>query len=285
MQRRKKGQSHIKQSIGFLLPLLISFFGNFTYFYGNQMEGTLLNKDLTQYKTTFKKTYENAVSGLNNSTGINDLETKLRAELQLLKFQMETPPKGYGKAAKKKWANIIKLFSDYNSTYNGSPGASMTQIHVKKYINFENSAMNYFNSLKDSKENEVNSKLAVLTSLYKPVNTVADSLLKSGNEEQLKSGGVDLIKKIKSVNDDIGQKSKGFLNAYIYDPLLAYNPVNAKDVKSVLSSAFVKKDNNSATTFSIILSLVIDLATLGFVFLALSYNKQKKSTNSGPRQL
>ncbi|MDX6746978.1 hypothetical protein SHK09_09265 [Polaribacter sp. PL03] len=285
MERRKKGESHLKQSLGFLLPLLISFFGNFTYFYGNQMEGSLLNKDLTEYKTTFKKTYESAVSGLNNSTGLFDLETRLKGELKLLKFQMETPPTGYGKEAKKKWGEIALLFSDYNLKYNASSQSSMTKIHVKKYINFEKAAMSYFNSLKDSKENEVNTKLNELTSLYKPVNIVADSLLKSANEVQLKKGGVDVIKKIKSVNDDIGQKAKGFLTAFTYEEVSDYEAVNAKNIKSVLDSAFVRRDNNSATVFSIIISLIIDLATLGFVFLALSYNKERKYTSTGPRGL
>jgi hypothetical protein len=285
MERRKKGLSHLKQSIGFLLPLLISFFGNFTYFYGNQMEGTLLEKDLTYYATTLDKSYEAGKSGLNNSTGLNDLETKLKAELKLLKFQMETPPKGYGKEAKKKWANIIQLFSDYNLKYNGSASTSLTKIYNQKYYNFENAALGYFSSIKDSKETEINTKLSELSNLYDPVSIIADSLLKSGNEEQLKTSGEDAIKKIQRANNLIGAKSKGFLPDYNYTELKEYEVVNAKNIKSVLNSAFVRKDNNSATVFSIIISLVIDLATLGFVFLALSFTKQKNKTYSGPRSL
>ncbi|WP_420574587.1 hypothetical protein [Kordia sp.] len=286
MERRKKGESHLKQSLGFLLPLLISFFGNFTYFYGNQMEGTLLEKDLIFYSTTLDKSYENAKSGLNNSTGLNDLETKLKAELKLLKFQMETPPKGYGKAAKKKWQNVIQLFSDYNLKYNGSSSTSMTKIYNQKYNNFESAALSYFTSIKDSKQSDINSKLAELTTLYEPAGKAADSLLKSGNEELLKLNGVDAIKKIRKANNLIGEKAEGFLpDDYDYEELGEYEAVNAKNIKSVLNSAFVRKDNNSATVFSIIISLIIDLATLGFVFLALSFTKKKTNTYSGPRSL
>ncbi len=286
MERRKKGESHLKQSLGFLLPLLISFFGNFTYFYGNQMEGTLLNKDLTRYATTLDNSYQAGKSGLNNSTGLNQLEATLKAQLQFLKSEMETPPKGFGSASEKIWNVIIQLFIDHNAKYGNNVDNPNTRIYkTRGYTYYENAAMNYFNSLKNTKEAEINSKLTELNNLYDPVSKLADSLLKSGNEELLKLNGIDAINKIRKANNDIGSKSKGFLPDFNYTQLKEYEGVNAKNIKSVLNSAFVRKDNNSATVFSIIISLIIDLATLGFVFLALSFTKKKTNTYLGPRSL
>ncbi|CAM1364552.1 hypothetical protein [Tenacibaculum xiamenense] len=288
MQRRQKGMSHTKQIFGFLLPLLISFFGNFAYFYGNQMEGTLLNKDLTAYETTLSRTYQDAVSELTNGTGLDELEAKLKAELELLKIQIEQKQYGgCGTECIKKWNEIIQLFRDYNTKYNNSQVTNLTKVYVKTYSNFELTALNYFKGLKSTKESEIKRKIGQLTPVYEPLKIVADSLLKQENKVQLKSGGVDLIKKIKGANDNIGAKAMGFLKGtnYSFTPLNEYEGVNAKNIKSVLESAFIKKDNTSATVFSIILSLVIDLATLGFVFLALSYNKQKRKANTGPKEL
>lgn len=288
MQRRQKGENHLKQSLGFLLPLLISFFGNFTYFYGNQMEGTLLNKDLTHYSNTIDGTYLTAKSGLERSTGLNALEVKLNGELALLKNQMEGQKgfEGYGKESDKIWRKITALFSDYNKDYNEGATTRLTEVHdKKKYTNFENTALSYFKSLRLTKGIEIQRKTDELTALYDPVNQEAELLLKSGNEDQLKLNGVDAIKKIRQANNQIGKTSKGFLTNSSFTELEDYEGVNAKNIKSVLTSAFAKRDNDSATIFAIVLSLVIDLATLGFVFLALSYNKQKKQILSGPRQL
>ncbi|WP_075343823.1 hypothetical protein [Tenacibaculum agarivorans] len=291
MTLREEGKPHFKQSVGFLLPLMISFFGNFPHFYGNQMQGSLLNEEVTHYKTTLTNTYNTAINklerkrlderqGIESKNELDILKTNLDADLKELKAQIQDG--GCKGMCRQKWEEIRSLFMEYNKVHNGTNNAPphISQIFTKSYNQFENLAMSNFKALLNKQKNEIENidgqidldiKLLNDTD-YSNLVKLSDTLLMAQNEERLKIEGGNLLKRIKATNDDLGQKASK-LPGYEFTILPAPEEVNTKNIKGVLESAFIKNDNSSATIFSIILSLIIDLAVLGFVFLILSFKK------------
>ncbi len=289
MERRVAGKPHLKHIFGYLLPLAISFFGNFNSIYSAQMKGELVADELSIYSTTLNNTYNTAISEMDKSTGLFDLKTNLDAELSNLKFQMETPPKGYGKEADKKWKEIIKLFSDYNLEYNGSSTTNMTRIHVKTYDNFQNAATSYFNALQKSKIADLDRILDPVKANYKKVNDRYDLMVKN---DSIKAGGFQMLEDLRKTNNDlIGNPVKSYLGSlnkvdFKFTELAESDVRQLSNIGHSLESAFVKWENPVATFFASFFSLIIDLIPLGFLFLVFPYNSNKrKNATTGPRSL
>ena len=98
-EARVNGQPHFKLILGYLLPLGISFFGNFNAFYSGQMKGELLEMELGRYETTFETTFANGLSQVKASTGLGPLELQYKTQLGKLKNQIEQQG-GYGSLAR-----------------------------------------------------------------------------------------------------------------------------------------------------------------------------------------
>ncbi|HAA17155.1 MAG TPA: hypothetical protein DCE41_37760 [Cytophagales bacterium] len=305
-EKRKKGEPHLREAFGFLLPLMISFFGNFAYFYGGQMEGTLLEEDLTKYRTTLTKTYNDAIGGLtmkqqNQIDSIeakNDLEnlrTMVESELSALESQINDG--GCFGLCDQKWEDIKQLFTDYNIRKTGSAGIPLDDAFTKEYSIFEEKALGRLEELEEGEEREIEKIKQIIqrhkdhidnTTDFVPQIALAVDLLKSSNRDRLLNEGEMLIKDIKRTNDDIGLYTSPILNDFSYTELMPYEGINRRNFKGVLKNAFIDIVNPAATFISTILSLVIDLATLGFVVLIL-VNVRRRSSNKriirGPQRV
>lgn len=304
MERRSKGENHVIQALGFLVPLLISFFGNFTHFYGDQMEATILDRDLVKHKTTLTQTYADAKNGLTqiklkkidsvkSKNELAEFSTILKSELALLKNESEDVK--CGKLCLQKWKDIQSLFKTYYENHNlaNPPLKNLPRPSDRNFTRFRKDAEGALNALERGQAQEIKQVETLINTKVKELDATdyaklvkeAESLTEKDNEEQLKSKGVNLIKNIIATNNNLGQKASS-IEGFKFQKLAPYDGgVNSKSIKSVLNSAFVKGDNNSATIFSFIISLVIDLATLGFVFLAISFNQKQHIKRRGPINL
>jgi hypothetical protein len=269
MDRRKNGLPHLKQVIGYLIPLSISFIGNFTYFYGNQVESTLLKKDLIHYSKVFDNTYENSKSSLINSTGLKEFKIKIDAELSQLNNQINKQGayNGYGSKAKEKWNEIKKIFDDFN-------GTTLTEPGEKTYKRFETTTLDAYEAIAKSKSENIKETVDFVDNTYEELHKRVEKLKKGANSDLLKIEGEDLINDLKAANDKIGDKTLGELNDFEYENLVPYKKVGAKNPIQTLENA-LKFENPVATISSIFFSLIIDLITLVFIFLAFSYTKNK----------
>lgn len=292
MERRVAGEPHFKHVFGYLLPLAISFFGNFNSIYSAQMKGKLVADELAVYSTTLNNTYNAAVSEMEKSTGLFDLKTNLDSQLEQLRVQMEDQGayNGFGKEAKKKWDEIDQLFKDYNTKYTGYKIGELTKVHnTTRYRNFENTATRYYKSIAVSKQSELDRVLEPIKSNYKIVIDNYDSMVKN---DMIKSMGFQMLEDLRKANNEMGNTVSNHL-ASLTNPInFQYTPLNESDqrqlgtIKHSLESAFVKWENPTASVFSSFFSLIIDLIPLGFLFLVFPYNSNKrKNQRTGPRSL
>lgn len=291
MERRVAGKPHLTHIFGYLLPLAISFFGNFNSIYSAQMKGKLVSDELAVYSTTLNTTYNSALSEVDKSTGLTNLKANLNLRLTQLKNQMNTVPRGYGSEAKKEWAQINLLFENYNQQFlNGSSGKLTKVYNTTKYKNFENTALQYYNALETSKLTEINKVIDPIEAKYNTVNNKYDLMVKN---DEIKSLGFQMLEDIRKTNNEvIGNPVKSYLSNLNNSSEFSFKELKESDqrqlgtIKHSLESAFVKWENPTASIFSSFFSLIIDLIPLGFLFLVFPYNSNKrKSAPTGPRSL
>jgi hypothetical protein len=291
MERRVAGKSHLTHIFGYLLPLAISFFGNFNSIYSAQMKGKLVADELAVYSTTLNTTYNSALSEVDKSTGLSNLKANLNLRLTQLENQMNTIPRGYGKEAKLEWAEINQLFENYNKQFlNGSSGKLTKVYNTSKYGNFENTALQYYNSLEKSKLTEIDKVLDPIKNKYNAVNEKYDLMVKN---DEIKSLGFQMLEDIRKTNNEvIGNPVKSYLSNLNNSSNFSITELKESDqrqlgtIKHSLESAYVKWENPVASFFATFFSLVIDLIPLGFLFLVFPYNsRNRRNKLSGPRSL
>jgi hypothetical protein len=293
MERRVAGTPHNRIVLGYLLPLGISFFGNFNAIYGAQMKGKLVATELAVYSTTMNNTYNAAVSEMDKSTGLFDLKINLDSNLAQLRVQMEDQGafNGYGDEAKKKWTDINQLFNNYNKKYSDYNSGELTKVqNTNRFQNFENTAINYYESINQSKQLELNRVLDPVKANYKEVNDRYDSMVKN---DSIKALGFQMLENLRKTNNEkIGNPVKNYLGSLTNTVDFEFTALEESDqrqvgtIKHSLESAFVKWENPTASIFSSLFSLIIDLIPLGFLFLVFPYNSNKRNTSpAGPRSL
>ncbi|WP_405570139.1 hypothetical protein [Winogradskyella sp. Asnod2-B02-A] len=293
MEKRIAGIPHKMLILGYLLPLGISFFGNFNAIYGAQMKGELVGSELAVYSTALNNTYNSAISAMDKSTGLLDLKVNLDSELEQLRVQMEEqgPYNGYGKAAKKKWTDINNLFENYNIKYLDHSIGELTKVqNTTKFNNFKKTAISYYNSIEKAKQAELNKVFDPIKSKYKIVNDQYDSMVKNDSVKVL---GFQMLEDLRKTNNEvIGNPVKGYLGSLTNKVDFNFNELKESDqrqvgtIKHSLESAFVKWENPTASIFASFFSLIIDLIPLGFLFLVFPYNSNKrKQIPTGPRRL
>ena len=291
MERRVAGKPHLTHIFGYLLPLAISFFGNFNSIYSAQMKGQLVADELAVYSTTLNTTYNSALSEVNKSTGLQNLKTQLDAKLGQLEYQINTPPRGYGGEAKKIWSEINQLFNNYNDQFlNGGSGQLTKVYNTSKYSNFKNAAYQYYNSLENSKLTDLNTLMNPLKKRYTKVSNEYDLMVKN---DEIKSLGFQMIEDISKTNNEvIGNPVKSYLSNLNNSSNFSFTELKESDqrqlgtIKHSLESAYVKWENPVASFFATFFSLVIDLIPLGFLFLVFPYNSgNRKNKITGPRSL
>lgn len=272
MERRKNGQPHLIQTLGYLVPLGISFIGNFTNFYGNQVEANVLKDDLAQYVQTFKSTHSASIIVLDKSTGLVKLEEDLNNKLAQLKEQYDEG--GWATNCDIDWNAIKKLCNGDLTKINGAKTYSKAAKRVRQYLA----------SLKSSKNANIDGIKDRINIIYDPIISQVDTLEK--DKEALKIDGSFLINKISVANNDLAQITIGEVPDFTYTELENYIKVGKENPMQTLKHAWSAENISSIETITAtFFSLIIDLVTLAFIFLAIPYSKQRNKSFSGPRSL
>lgn len=271
MDRRQKGLPHLPQTLGYLLPLGISFIGNFTNFYGNQVEGDVLKTELAQYSKTFKKTYQGSIAALDKSTGLTEFKEELDKRLSQLEAQTKS---GWGFNSSEEWKTIQDLCDNKLTPIYGN-----RTYQKAKYI-----AESYFSSLERSKNQDINIIKDQVNDIYSPFEMQIETVSKDKNI--LKKEGSNLMNNIKESNDNIGEITRGKLVDFKYETLDPHIKISKENPMVTLNHAWSSKNIGSMETITAsFFSLIIDLITLVFIFLALPYKRQRKNKPTGPRSL
>lgn len=282
MERRKKGEPHLKQVLGYIFPLAISFFGNFTFFYGNTIQASSIKIELAKYSQTFDDTYHSAISILNDSAGIPEVNAKVLDMKNQLKAQSDPSLGWWGIKADAEWNKI-------NAHFKNELGTDLTPISTKnkkkKYSEAETIIDLALQSIVQTKTIDLNRTTDPINSIYTPLHKLSDSLKKDENKKALKSSGEDLINNIKAANDIIISKTKFIAPSFFGKPLNPFISSSASNPIQALEHAWKHKTKSIAPAQSMFFSLIIDLVTLGFIFLAFSYNKTTRRKKNIARTL
>jgi hypothetical protein len=284
---RLKGKPHRAQVLMYIIPLALSFFGNFNAFYSTQMRSVLYDREIMAYESTLINTNKNAQGALLASTGVNALKSQVSNYLTSINSQYSQikGKEGWGKECEKDW---IALESYLNQE--GSP-ARMTHLQndvmgLDRLTAVQNLSNAFMNSIISTRQAQVAPTLAVSDSLYRTVTTSISDAKRNG---QIRDEGALILDELVKANNTIGANTDGYLKAigsdgFAYDYLEPSNETQIGTIKHTIQSAFVKWDNPSATFFSFFLSVIIDLAALLYILVFVPYNKNTRGARvGGPR--
>lgn len=279
--RRINGRPHLWQSVMYIIPLAISFLGNFNAFYSNQMRDDLLEQDVTRRQKNLVETHSRARTALEASTDLKKLELEMSSQLSSIQNQFNggAGKRGWGVECQRDWQHLRKLLEDANTS-----GARLTNFSYGlddegKMRAARNIAETYFKTIKIAKQNEIRPRL---NSIDSRLNEAMAEIERVQNAKSIKQDGNELIALITNNNNAIGADIKGYLGSFTYQELEASFNKEIGTIKHSFTSAFVEREQPATAAVSLFLSLVIDLAALLYIMLFVPYNKNRSGGRLGP---
>ncbi|MGO2358198.1 MAG: hypothetical protein ACTH6S_11715 [Mesonia sp.] len=286
-ESRLKNEKHSLKIFMYLIPLGLSFFGNFNAFYSNQMKSSLLRQEVSIYKFNLTQTRDIAVQEIESTINLNAFKKEYDAKWTDLKTEFyDAKPPSWGPKAQAKWVALCVFLQKEG-------GAIKVRDQGKSKNNYlpnaEVFSENTFNSLLESKKNIIKQPLDYIDSKYQPVISEIDSL---SNLSKPVYNSVLLDKMVEAENQ-IRSKAESFLkeeNIFDYPKLMPSSENEIGTIKHTINSAFVKRENISATVFSLFLSLIIDLAALLYIIVFIPFQSGKNGrggrlSSNGPNRI
>lgn len=282
---RLQGKKHLLKVFMYIIPLGLSFFGNFNAFYANQMKDNLLKNEITKYKYTLTQTRDISVRKINESIGLDFLEEQYKQKLNDLNTEYyDAIPPSWGPRAQSKWVELVAFLKKEGGEIKVSAQGKNKQYYLSNAQAFSEST---YKTLVASKEKQVEEPLTYIENKYTPVINQIDSL-SNLSKPVFKSNMLD---KMVEAENQIRTKTESFLNTkdvFDYPPLKPSSENEIGTIKHTINSAFVKKENPAATAFSLFLSLIIDLSALLYIVVFIPYNSSSKKggrINNGPKRI
>lgn len=279
-ERMMKGENYNNMLLMYIIPLGISFFGNFNAFYSNQTESIFLKEETRAYRTQLTGTYDEASQAIEKYADLNTFERNYASHLEKLKIEFNNPPKGWGREAEKRWVELI----DFLNEEGGSLSANVLG-QTKDQVRYDRALANADRESKNisrSRSGNVNPIVDYIFDKYEPVNDKIESLTTGSNPDF----DASLLDDIVEAENAIRTKVASFLNKpeeeVFSTEKLTPNSVNeAGTIQHTLKKAFIEWEIPSATLFSLFFSLIIDLAAL--LYIIVFYKKPKNKITTGLR--
>ena len=286
--RRLEGKSHHWQALLYIIPLAISFFGNFNAFYSSQVRNQLFDQEVTDYERVLRETKTNAIAALDSSMGIVPLVAKHDQLMQNLESEAKGVLgfSGWRTRAEAEWQKVRNNLSKADKSGTPVPDLDPRMSESQKLGAAKRAAQDVISRI-------VNTRQSQIAPVKSFVNATSDSALAEIKRVKIAKGlnarGRVLLDEIIEANNSIGSKTDAYLrkNAgtdFNYDRLETSDENQLGTIKHTISSAFVKWDNPTATWFSLFISLIIDLAALFYILLFVPYDKKRGRAriNNGP---
>ncbi len=281
-QSRLDGKRHIWQVLLYIVPLGLSFFGNFNAFYSQQMQNELYDKEITNYERVLQATHDESIQALHSSAGLVPLKTSKDMALASLEAQYrgDGGSPGWADECERDWNKLKSILERADplgsKISNFNPGVQNKMVAAKALAN------SYFNQLEENKMNEIDPLIRDIDTRFHKVDSVVHRArtLKTLNED-----GREILDDIIKANNQIGTKTKSRIGDFPFVELETSEHNQIGTIKHTLKSAFVDKESPSATFFSIFLSLIIDLSALFYILLFVPYNTVGGNRSRGPRRV
>lgn len=281
-ERRLEGKPHHWQTVFYIVPLGLSFFGNFNAFYSQQMQNELYDKEITRYEQVLQATHDKAIAALDSSTGLSDLEISMETKLGQIRIEFEgkyTVP-SWGPECIKGWHELQAMLRDADPNQSELTTPKTDKSNMMNAVDFI--ARDYFQKLQTSKNKKIEPLKTAINSSYNET----DSLIQKYRKDRtLNEHGRELLDKIVKSNSFVGSKVNAHLKTFHYQSLETSDENQIGTIKHTVKSAFVDKNSTSATFFSIFLSLIIDLSALFYILLFVPYDTVGGNLSRGLRRV
>lgn len=277
-KRRLLGQKHILLVIMYIVPLGISFFGNFNAFYANQTGEDFLKNEIVAYKTQLNNSYAEAVQNIESSVDISAFIRNYNSYLAQLDTEFNKPPKGWGKMAQQRWVELTKFLNEQGGNIQPTIiEGTKDQIRFNRALSFVNDEKD---NILDAKNNKIKPILSAIQNKYAPVSSRIDSLVNLPKPVYRNAMLDDLVE----AENYVRIQTSSFLgnDDFFSRPSLRPSAESGiGTIKHTLRKAFVEREEPSATFFSLFFSLIIDLAALLYILVFIPYKKQKRVQGNG----
>jgi hypothetical protein len=282
---RLKGEKHHLKVLMYMVPIGLSFFGNFNAFYSNQMKDNLLRTEVNNYKYVLTQTRDIALQKIEEIININNFGKDYNQKFNDLntEYYDATPP-SWGPKAQGKWEILVQFLQSQGGVIKVTDQGNSKDYYFKNATVFANNA---FETLKEDKLKVKEEPVNYINIKYNPVIKEIDSL-KNQLKPVLTSSMLD---KMVETENQIRSKAESFLNTeniFDYPALKPSTENEIGTIKHTINSAFVKRENMSATIFSLFLSIIIDLAALLYILVFIPYKTEKPKggrLNRGPNRI
>ena len=275
------GEKHFLKVIMYIVPLAISFPGNFNAFYSNQMKDSLLRNEVTDYKLTLRKTKESALEQIEKSVKIKEFKEGYNSRYETLRIEVKGKnDMGWGKLSQKKWRELCDYIKKEGGTIDIKSIEKFTKKDIRKFAKASELAEGQKKSIIKSKENKISSKVSDIKNKFKETNDFIESKL---NRSKPIYSSV-MLDKIVETENLIRSKTESFFNnnnVFSHTALKASDQNEIGTIKHSFNSAFVKRDYPTAMMFSSFLSLIIDFSALLYILVFIAYNKTAKTKKEG----
>jgi hypothetical protein len=283
---RLEGKRHLLKVFMYIVPIGLSFPGNFNAFYSNQMKDSLLRTEINSYRLVLTSTKDIATDELNKSIGLYELQLNFDSKRDALKTEYQNKPTGWGKNCNSIWVNLCSFLKSEGGTVDATMVAGIVDGNQKitKAIAF---AENDLKTIISNRQNKINPTLNAINTTYSECDNYIDSLLNLSTPVYTSA----MLDKIVTAENLIRSKAGSFLNRtdlFPHEALKSSNENELGTIKHSFNSAFVKKENPTATAFSLFLSLIIDFAALLYILVFIPFNTGKKKgriETAGPNRI
>jgi hypothetical protein len=272
------GERHLLKVVMYLIPLAISWTGNFNAFYSSQTKSFMLRDEVTSYKTSLDQTYKIAKKKIKELHSTTEFEEKYSGELTRFTDDYEKFG-GWGDNCFKYWVSLCKLIKKEGGTIDINRiskepkdkkfDMALRLLEGQKVIIINSQEKQFtddfskiaivFNDKEIIKIDSLNKKDVFEKNMFEPIVKV---------ENEIRNITVPIIKKSEK---DLFESKKLELPSVI----------EIGKIKHSLNSAFVKFENPSATFISASLALIIDFAALIYILVFIPYYKERKPKGTG----
>lgn len=283
---RLKGEKHHLKILMYIIPLGMSFFGNFNAFYSNQMRDALLRTETGNYRLTLTNTKNIAISEIEKSVDIPRFRRNYNLYETALKTEFGKPPQGWGKNCEQRWKDLCNFLSSNGGSLTPNVVSSYSgDIKYNRALNF---ALGEYNGILNAKHSRISPVKSSIESEFNAAIKKLDSL----TNLTIPVYSSKMLDDMVVVENTIRTEAESFLDnksIFPYEPLKSSNENEIGTIKHTLNSAFVKKESPTATAFSLFLSLIIDFAALLYIVVFIPYNRVSKNkgriNSNGPKRI
>lgn len=270
--RRLAGKSHLLLIVMYLIPLAISFPGNFNAFYSNQTEAGFLKDETNNYHKQLTQTNKEAVEAINGSANLVEFELNFNSRMDALDIEFHKAPSGWGSMAQQRWVELLTFLNENGANLKTSV-LGQTNNDKLRFDRAKTAANKEKDNIINSRRSKTSTPLTNIKNWYSPIDQKMDSI----RQQPTQSYSSILLDDIVNAENNIRAEAASILgrnDIFSTTPLTISREDDTGKIKHTMEKVF-NWEEPSAIIFSLFFSLIIDLAALVYILVFIPYQSQQ----------